>query len=98
MKAALCSPHSSKASPNEVCSFTVWTNFLLNLPKPITAHIGPVGFSSLFLTSVASSEICSSVLLFLGINSHLLSSENQLHLGTQGFLLVANKREETRCK
>ena len=82
-------------SPNEVCFFTVLTHFLLSLPKPIPTHIGPVGFSSLFLTSAFSFEVISSVLLFLCINYHLLSSDNQLHMGTEGFLLVANKQEYT---
>ena len=82
-------------SQNELCSVTVVDKRPPQLPHPIFTPIGPMGLASLFLTSLFSSGVTRSLLNLLCTNSHWLSSENQLHVGNEGFLYFANKQKET---
>lgn len=64
-----------------------------HLPNPSVFLFGPLGFASLVLASDLFTEVCSWMLQLLGTNSHLLSSENWLHTGTGGLLLIAKTQK-----
>ena len=82
-------------SPNELWSVTVVDKRPPQRPHPIFTPIGPMGLALLLLTSLFSSGVTRSLLNLLCTNSYWLSSENQLHVGNEGFLYFANKQKET---
>ena len=81
--------------PNELCSVTVVDRRPPQLPHPIFTPVGTMGLASLLLTSPFSSGVTCSLLNLLCTNCHWLYSDNQLHVGNEGFLYFANKEMET---